>query len=98
MKVLSGEIRKGDFVIISSAYSHIFGFFLKEAATIHFYSLSTLSRWLDGKFEKPPRVEYLRLNRWRYIAKYDINLVTDTKVIEMYVKSIEALKKLKIIV
>ena len=97
MKVLSGEIRRGDFIIVSYARCHYLGFFIREANTIHFYSLNVLSRWLDMKRERPPRIEFLRLSMWRRIAKYDINLVTDTKVIEMYVKSIEALKKLKII-
>jgi len=97
MKILSGEIRRGDFIVVSYPYSHIFGFFLRKATTIHYYKLYKLTQWLDSKSEKPPRIEFLRLSMWRRIAKYDINLVTDTRIIDMYIKSIEALKKLKII-
>lgn len=97
MKILSGEIRRGDFIVVSYPYSHIFGFFLRKATTIHYYKLYKLTRWLDSKSEKPPTVDYMPLSNWERFIKYDINLVTDTRIIAMYIKSIEALKKLKII-
>lgn len=100
----SGNLKIGDFIIISTSNYLLLGFYAGSGhgGTLQYYCLDGLSRRYDtmmkgGKLEKRLYKFYLNSPRETRTVKYDVNLIENQETIEKYYQSIEILKEYKII-
>ena len=96
----SNELQTGDFIIISNGRFLALGFYLGRGSTgsLQFYSLWSLSTWLDKTNRvKSPHKEYVNIAGQYRVAKYHPDCLENPEFIEKYEKAVEALKLLKII-
>ena len=99
----SGNLKIGDFIIISNNNYLSLGFYAGSGrGTLQYYWLDGLSRRYDlmmkgEKLEKKLYKFYLNSPRETRTIKYDVNLIENEETIEKYHQSIEILKKYNII-
>ena len=101
---VSGELKTGDLIILSTGYSLDIGFYLGrgKTGTMQYYNLWALRSWLKKHKINPehkptkPWKSYINSPDAHRIVKYHTDCIESPVYLTFYNEAIEALKLLKL--